>query len=169
MNRLKNLTILALLTLFCTNSCVQNKRVVLNKNVKTEKQKLIKKQHTDSVAKIDAVHLNAGNALQKDNGFKKTKETFRVQETLFISSNQTESNCAGAFFSHNGLFVKYNKKDKEWTLLCEGILGFNYEKGKEYEIVVSIYDIDYGSAGCADDCPQVKYKLEKIVSQKIPK
>jgi hypothetical protein len=50
-------------------------------------------------------------------------------------------------------------------LLCESILGFNYEKGNEYEIIVNIYDIDYGSAGCLDDCPQVKYELVKIVSQ----
>ena len=46
---------------------------------------------------------------------------------------------------------------------------FNYEKGYGYEIVVNIYDINYGSGGCADDCPTVKYELVKIVSKKIPK
>jgi hypothetical protein len=88
---------------------------------------------------------------------------------MFISSNQTESNCAGAFFRHAGLYIKYSKEDKEWTLLCEGIIGFNYEKGYGYEIVVNVYDIDYGSAGCEDDCPRVKYELVKIVSKRIPK
>ena len=157
MNQLRNLTTLALLTVFCSNSCV------------LKKKKLIEKQHSDTVSKIFPAPHNPNIAVQKDNGFKKPKEIFSVQKTLFISSNQTESNCAGAFFSHNGLFVKFSKKDKEWTLLCEVIEDFNYEKGKEYEIVVSVYDIDYGSAGCVDDCPKVKYKLAKIVSQKIPK
>lgn len=169
MNLKKNLTILLVLTIFCSNSYAQNKKQILSKKVKAGKKKLINKRVSDSVLIIVPVQPTAVTPVQKENDFRKNKENFRTQKSMFISSNQTESNCAGAFFRHAGLYIKYSKEDKEWTLLCEGIIGFNYEKGYGYEIVVNVYDIDYGSAGCEDDCPRVKYELVKIVSKRIPK
>jgi hypothetical protein len=169
MNQLKNLTLLIVLTIFFSNTYAQNKKPILRKKDKTAKKKLISKRVSDSVSMIVPIRPTAVIPVQEENGHRGFKENFRAQKSMFIASNQTEYNCAGAFFSHTGLFVKYSKEDKEWTLLCENIKGFNYQKGKEYEIIVNIYDIDYGSAGCADDCPRVKYELVKIVSKKIPK
>jgi hypothetical protein len=169
MNHLKNLTLLIVLTIFFSNTYAQNKKPILRKKDKTAKKKLISKRVSDSVSMIVPIRPTAVITVQEENGHRGFKENFRIQKTLFISSDQTASNCAGAFFRHAGLYIKYSKKDKEWTLLCEGIIGFNYEKGYGYEIVVNIYDIDYGSAGCADDCPRVKYELVKIVSKRIPK
>jgi hypothetical protein len=173
MKDLKSLTILIVLTIFYNNSCAQNKKPILSKKVKTEKKKLINKRVSDSVSIIFPPPPPAGTSplapVKKEYDIRRYKENFRIQKTIYISTDQTASNCAGAFFRHAGLYVKYSKKDKEWTLLCEGIVGFNYEKGYGYEIVVNIYDINYGSGGCADDCPTVKYELVKIVSKKIPK
>jgi hypothetical protein len=163
---MKHLRILVICIIICSNSYAQNKKPILSKKGKTEKKKPIKKQVSDSVSMIVPIRPTAVIPVQKENGYRGFKENFRAQKSMFIASNQKESNCAGAFFRHTGLFVKYSKEDKEWTLLCENIKGFNYQKGKEYEIIVNIYDIDYGSAGCADDCPRVKYELVKIVSQK---
>lgn len=166
MRNLKNLILLACI-LVCSSSCAQNKKPILSKKVKTVKKHRIKKQVSDSTLTIQTPPPAIFIPEQKENSLKKPEQKFRTQKTLFISSNQAESNCAGAFFKHSGLYIKSSKDDKEWTLLCESIIGFNYEKGNEYEIIVNIYDIDYGSAGCVDDCPQVKYELVKIVSQKL--
>ncbi len=146
--------------LICSYSYAQNKKPILSKKQKTEKKQVVKNQVSDSVSTIVPAEF-----LTIDKK-KYPIEKLRSQKTLFVSPNQTEYNCAGTFFRHNGLFIKYNKKNKQWTLLCEGIQGFNYEKGKKYEIIVNIYDIDYGNVSCVDDCPTVKYKLVKIVSQK---
>jgi hypothetical protein len=167
MTYLKKITILTVLTIFCSCAYAQNMKSVLSKKTMTVKKKSIKKQDSDSVSMIVPVQPTAVIPVQKDNDFKRYKESFRTQKPMFIASKQTESNCAGAFFRHTGLFVKYSKDDKVWTLLCQDIDGFKYEKGNEYKIIVNIYDIDYGSAGCADDCPSVKYELVKIVSKKI--
>lgn len=161
MKKLINLILLLVYIIICSNSHAQNKKSILIKKHKIQKKYVIKKQVSDSISTV-----KQNLPLQYGNGIKKPNEKFRIQKKLFVSPNQTESNCSGAFFSHSGLFIKSDKEEKEWTLLCEGILGFNYEKGKKYEIIVNIYDIDYGSFGCADDCPTIKYKLVKIVSQK---
>jgi hypothetical protein len=155
--------------MFFSSSYAQNKKPILSKKVKTVKKYRIKKRVSDSTLTTQTLPPSSVIPEQKENNLKKPNQKFRTQKTLLIASNQTESNCAGAFFRHAGLYIKYSKEDKEWTLLCEGIIGFNYEKGYGYEIVVNIYDIDYGSAGCEDDCPRVKYELVKIVSKKIPK
>jgi hypothetical protein len=160
MKHLKIITKLLVCILICSNSYAQNKKPILSKKQKAEKKQVVKNQVSDSVSIIVPAEFPT---IDKK---KYPKVKLKAQKKMFVSTNQTESNCSGAFFRYSGLFVKYNKKDKEWTLLCEAIVGFNYQKGKEYKIVVNIYDIDYGSAGCADDCPRVKYELVKIVSQK---
>ena len=82
MNHLKNLTILVLLTIFCSNSYAQNKKPTLRKKVKIEKKKLIKKQYSDTVSKIITPPHTSYIDVKKDNGFKKPKIFFDYDKKI---------------------------------------------------------------------------------------
>jgi hypothetical protein len=106
MKYLKILRTLVVCVIICNGSHAQNNQPNLTKHVKTVKKHRIKKRLSDSTLTLKQTPLpTTVMPNQKEDGFKKPVEKFRIQKTLFISSNQTESNCAGAFFRHSGLYI----------------------------------------------------------------
>lgn len=82
-----------------------------------------------------------------------------TEETLFISSDTKP--CEAGVRKMDCMQVKLDKNQKEWENFYDEIEGFTYEKGYEYEIIISKENVENPPA----DASSLKYKLVKLVSK----
>jgi hypothetical protein len=83
-------------------------------------------------------------------------------KTIFIASETIT--CQGVA-PMECMQVKYNKNDKNFTSFYDQIEGFTFEKGYEYELLISEQIVENPPA----DASSMKYKLIKQVSKKTSK
>jgi len=83
-----------------------------------------------------------------------------TKKTLYISADTRI--CNAGEFQKECMLIKWSKDQKEWNNFSDNIDGFNYEKGNEYELLVSEIKVENPPADASD----LKFKLVKIISQK---
>jgi hypothetical protein len=82
-----------------------------------------------------------------------------VDKTIIISSNTTTCNKG-----HNDtdcLLVKWNETQKNWSVFYDSIVGFNYEKGKEYVLEVKVQKVLSPPA----DASNIRYELIRVIKE----
>jgi hypothetical protein len=79
------------------------------------------------------------------------------EETLFVGSTLAE--CVGV--GPQTCMLVRNSPDQEWTYFYDGIKGFEYETGFEYELRVKVTPIANPDA----DASSLEYELIEIVSK----
>lgn len=77
-------------------------------------------------------------------------------QRLYVAAET--SSCTGVG-EMECMLVKTNKNQKEWELFYTNIEGFTYEKGYEYELLVSKHKV----ANPPADASAIKYSLVKII------
>ncbi|MGJ1434177.1 DUF4377 domain-containing protein [Sphingobacterium spiritivorum] len=97
---------------------------------------------------IIGIMLSACNLTKKAN-----------EKTIYIGADTKD--CDAGVLQKECLQVKWMKEQKEWELFYDDIEGFSYEKGYEYELVVTEEKVENPPA----DASSVKYKLVKQVSK----
>jgi len=85
----------------------------------------------------------------------------KTTEKTIVISSETKP-CSDGVKQKDCLQVKWTKDQTDWELFNNEIEGFTYEKGNEYELVVSEEKVKNSSA----DTSSIKYKLVKEVSKK---
>lgn len=82
------------------------------------------------------------------------------EKTVYISSETRP--CSAGVMDKECLLVKWTKDQKDWEYFYDDIEGFTYEKGNEYELVISVEEVENPPA----DASSLKYKLIRQVSKK---
>jgi uncharacterized lipoprotein NlpE involved in copper resistance len=98
---------------------------------------------------IIGIILSACNSNEKS----KEKTVYIGAETTSCTSDEMQKEC---------LQIKWRKDQKEWEVFYDEIKGFTYEKGNEYELIISEEKLDNAPA----DASSIKYKLVKEISKK---
>ena len=75
------------------------------------------------------------------------------------------SSCSGAFFVQNCLNFQIDDEigSDQWRTQAISIEGFEFNYGYVYDLEVKITPIDISN--CADDCPDNRYELVRMVSK----
>jgi hypothetical protein len=149
---MKHLRILVICIIFCSSSFAQNKKPLLSK-----KEKIEKKENSDSILKNNDDFPRLGRINQD------SKKIFQKQWRLLISPKRAIMKCNHCLgVACDGLYLKFSKKEKEWSVFCGGIKGFNYIEDNKYEIIVNEYHLTDPPA----DASSTSFELVRIISKK---
>ncbi|AUC85833.1 hypothetical protein CW731_11275 [Polaribacter sp. ALD11] len=88
----------------------------------------------------------------------KDSEGFLVQETNYIVAS-SKADCQG--IGPQKCYLIKEKNTQDWQYLYSTIIGFKYEEGFEYEVLISEKEIE----NPPQDSSSIAYTLLKVISK----